>query len=45
MGVFRAIETPTYEDLLLNQIRAATEKLGEGDLEKLFTAGDTWTVN
>ncbi len=45
MGVFRAIETPTYEDLLLNQIHAATEQLGEGDLEKLFGAGDTWTVN
>ncbi|MFQ5806629.1 MAG: 2-oxoacid:ferredoxin oxidoreductase subunit beta [Phycisphaerae bacterium] len=45
MGVFRAVEAPTYEDLLLNQIEAATEKLGAGKLEDLFSAGDTWTVN
>jgi len=44
LGVFRAVEEPTYEDLLMNQIAAATEKLGEGELDKLFSAGDTWTV-
>jgi len=45
MGVFRAVEAPTYEELLLSQIEAATEKLGEGRLEELFGAGDTWTVD
>jgi 2-oxoglutarate ferredoxin oxidoreductase subunit beta len=45
MGIFREVEAPTYENLLIEQIDAATEKLGEGTLETLFNAGDTWTVN
>jgi 2-oxoglutarate/2-oxoacid ferredoxin oxidoreductase subunit beta len=44
MGVFRAVETPTYESLVTAQIQKATEKLGAGDLEALFNAGDTWIV-
>lgn len=44
MGVFRAVAAPVYEDLLFGQIRAATEKSGPGDLDKLFNAGDTWVV-
>ncbi|MBU0637538.1 MAG: 2-oxoacid:ferredoxin oxidoreductase subunit beta [Planctomycetes bacterium] len=45
IGVFRAIETPTYEDLMMDQINAATEKAGPGDLDELFNSGDTWTVD
>jgi len=44
MGVFRAVEQATYEDLLMEQIRAAREQRGDGDLDKLFSSGDTWTV-
>jgi len=45
LGIFREVEAPTYEDLLMGQIDAATEKLGKGTLETLFAGGDTWTVN
>lgn len=45
MGIFRDVQTPAYEELLLKQIADATKKLGEGTLEALFNAGDTWTVN
>ncbi len=44
MGVFRCVERPTYEDLLMEQINGAVEKQGEGDLKDLFEAGDTWVV-
>ena len=45
LGVFRAVEKPTYEQLLMGQIEAATAKQGPGELEKLFVAGETWTVS
>jgi 2-oxoglutarate ferredoxin oxidoreductase subunit beta len=44
VGVFRAIAEPTYEDLVMGQIEAATETLGPGNLESLFNDGDVWTV-
>jgi 2-oxoglutarate ferredoxin oxidoreductase subunit beta len=44
MGVFRAVERPTYEALMEGQIRDAIEREGEGDLEALLGEGDTWTV-
>lgn len=44
MGVFRAVELPTYEELLMDQIATATDKLGDGQIETLLGSGDTWTV-
>jgi 2-oxoglutarate ferredoxin oxidoreductase subunit beta len=44
IGVFRAVEKPRYDDLLNAQIAEARKTKGEGDLQKLFNAGDTWTV-
>ena len=44
VGVFRAIEAPTYETLMHDQIVADTQKRGEGDLNALFRQGDIWTV-
>ena len=44
LGVFRAVERPTYETLLEKQIEGATERLGEGDLQSLLSAGDVWEV-
>ena len=35
----------TYEDLLQDQIASTTARLGQGDLDKLLDAGDTWTVD
>ena len=43
IGVFRDIDAPRYEELLNGQITAAREKKA-GDLQKLFTSGETWTV-
>jgi 2-oxoglutarate ferredoxin oxidoreductase subunit beta len=44
LGVFRAVEEPTYEDLLEGQVRDAVARSGAGDLEALFAEGDTWIV-
>ncbi|MCO6043004.1 2-oxoacid:ferredoxin oxidoreductase subunit beta [Aeoliella sp. ICT_H6.2] len=44
IGVFRAIESPRYDELINDQIEQAKASKGPGDLEKLFTSGDTWVV-
>jgi 2-oxoglutarate ferredoxin oxidoreductase subunit beta len=44
VGIFRAVERSTYEDLMAGQIAAAILKQGAGNLEKLMNSGDTWTV-
>jgi 2-oxoglutarate ferredoxin oxidoreductase subunit beta len=44
IGVFRAVERPTYERMLSAQIDRAVESRGAGDLRKLLYSGDTWTV-
>ncbi|MFH0988877.1 MAG: 2-oxoacid:ferredoxin oxidoreductase subunit beta [bacterium] len=44
VGIFLAIDRPTYEQEVDRQIAFAREKRGEGDLTKLFQSGDTWMV-
>ena len=44
MGVFRAIEKPTYNEVVNQQIDDAVKQKGDGDLEELFNRGDTWEV-
>ena len=44
-GIFRQIERPTYEDLMMEQIDAATARGGRGDLADLLGAGTTWDVD
>jgi 2-oxoglutarate ferredoxin oxidoreductase subunit beta len=44
IGVFRAVEKPTYESLLEQQVHDAIARRGPGDLAKLLDSGDTWTV-
>ena len=44
MGIFRDVEAPSYEGLLMDQINSATEKMGAGTLDMLFNTGNTWTV-
>ena len=44
MGVFRAVERPTFEDMLMDQVSAAIKERGKGTLEDLYTTGDTWVV-
>jgi 2-oxoglutarate ferredoxin oxidoreductase subunit beta len=45
IGVFRSVERPVYEDLVTQQIETARERSGQGDLDKLLHAGETWTVS
>jgi 2-oxoglutarate/2-oxoacid ferredoxin oxidoreductase subunit beta len=45
MGVFRAVERPTYESMVVDQIAAARARSGPGDVMKLIHSGDTWTVD
>jgi 2-oxoglutarate ferredoxin oxidoreductase subunit beta len=45
VGVFRDVEKPTYEDMLEGQVKAAIEKMGPGNLEKLINSGDTWVID
>ncbi|HET8892942.1 MAG TPA: 2-oxoacid:ferredoxin oxidoreductase subunit beta [Gaiellaceae bacterium] len=44
IGVFRDVERPVYDDLMAEQLAAATEKRGEGDLAALLHSGETWTI-
>jgi 2-oxoglutarate ferredoxin oxidoreductase subunit beta len=44
VGVFRAVQRPTYEELLNQQLDEAVQKKGKGKLEDLFAADDTWEV-
>ena len=44
VGVFRNVERPVYDDLMAEQLAAATEKRGEGDLAALLHSGETWTI-
>lgn len=43
-GVFYAVERPTYETLLMQQVQEATTRFGEGDLDLLLKGKKTWTV-
>ena len=45
IGVLRAVQgIQTYNDQINAQVELAKAKRGEGDLDALFTAGDTWEV-
>ncbi len=44
VGVLRAVQRPTYDDLMTKQIEQAIATEGEGDLQEIFLEGDTWTV-
>ena len=43
-GVLRAVEEPTYDSMLIEQIAAVTKSKGAGTLEDLFYSGDVWEV-
>lgn len=44
LGIFRDVEKPTYDGLLMAQIQGAVAKNGRGDLPRLLNAGTTWLV-
>jgi 2-oxoglutarate ferredoxin oxidoreductase subunit beta len=43
-GVFRSVERPVYDEAVADQITAAREQRGEGDLAALLHTGDTWEI-
>jgi 2-oxoglutarate ferredoxin oxidoreductase subunit beta len=45
VGIFRNIERPVYDDLMAEQLAAAEEKRGKGDLGELLRSGETWVVS
>jgi 2-oxoglutarate/2-oxoacid ferredoxin oxidoreductase subunit beta len=44
IGVLRAVDAPRYEEMVNGQVAEARKARGDGDLDKLFNSGDTWTV-
>ncbi|NND98521.1 MAG: 2-oxoacid:ferredoxin oxidoreductase subunit beta [Pirellulaceae bacterium] len=45
MGVLRAVEgVATYDDQINEQVAAAKQSKGSGDLQALISSGDTWDV-
>jgi 2-oxoglutarate ferredoxin oxidoreductase subunit beta len=44
VGVLRAVQRPTYDKLLEEQVQHAIETQGEGDIADLFRQGDIWEV-
>ena len=44
VGVFAAVDGPSYEEVLLEQEQRAISERGPGDIAKLLTSGDTWRI-
>jgi len=44
LGVFRDVEQERYASIVRGQMEAALAKQGPGDLQKLITGDETWTV-
>lgn len=44
IGVLRAVDRPVYDTQMADQLDAAIEQNGKGDLSALLAGGDTWTV-
>ena len=45
IGIFRAIDVPSYEHEANAQLREAESRQGQGDLHALLGAGETWEVS
>ncbi|HSA60489.1 MAG TPA: 2-oxoacid:ferredoxin oxidoreductase subunit beta [bacterium] len=45
IGIFYQKENPTLDQMIHAQVTKARQALGEGDLMKVLTAGETWTVS
>jgi 2-oxoglutarate ferredoxin oxidoreductase subunit beta len=44
IGIFRAVERPTYDEMVQGQLISAQERQGPGDLAALLTSGGVWDV-
>ena len=45
VGIFRSIDKPRYEEMLIDQMNDTIEKNGKGDIQDLLNSGHTWNVN
>jgi 2-oxoglutarate/2-oxoacid ferredoxin oxidoreductase subunit beta len=45
LGIFRDVQKPTYDDLLMQQVRDTIAANGKGELPRLFKSGTTWLVD
>jgi 2-oxoglutarate ferredoxin oxidoreductase subunit beta len=44
LGVFRAVDRPTYEDQQRDQLRAAQKRQGPGRIDQLLAGDEPWVV-
>ncbi|GAA1013544.1 2-oxoglutarate ferredoxin oxidoreductase subunit beta [Acrocarpospora pleiomorpha] len=45
IGIFRSVDRPSYDELMSNQLEAATAQKGRGSLTDLLHGGDTWRIS
>ncbi|MFI9270736.1 2-oxoacid:ferredoxin oxidoreductase subunit beta [Kitasatospora sp. NPDC052896] len=45
IGVLRSVERPVYDSLMADQLAAAVDRSGPGELAALLAGSDTWTVD
>jgi 2-oxoglutarate/2-oxoacid ferredoxin oxidoreductase subunit beta len=45
IGIFRQVERPSYDEQMRDQLDAAVERQGPGDLAALLSSGDTWRID
>ncbi len=45
IGVFRAVERPTYDESINAQVDDAVSEKGQGNVNDLLRSGDIWTVD
>ena len=44
LGIIRAVEAPTYDDLIYNQIKHSQENAKFKNMDELLNSGNTWEV-
>jgi 2-oxoglutarate ferredoxin oxidoreductase subunit beta len=44
LGVFRAIQRPSFDEMMTHQVTTAKETKGKGDIMDLLHSGETWEV-
>ena len=44
LGVFYKIDAPTYEDMVVDQIKGAVKLKPKGNVQSILDSGDTWEV-
>jgi 2-oxoglutarate ferredoxin oxidoreductase subunit beta len=45
IGIFRAVERPTYEEEIASQVSDAKQRQSDASLDSLLRSGKTWTIS